>query len=47
MYIMIYNTFIFLLLCNLMVDGGLLPDEDDINKDIEKELKEHIHDFGE
>ena len=30
-----------------MVDGGLLPDEDDINKDIEKELKEHIHDFGE
>ena len=47
MYGMIYNTFIILLVCNLMVDGGVLPDEDDINKDIERELKEHIPDFGE
>ena len=30
-----------------MVDGGVLPDDYAINKDIGKELKEHIHDFGE
>ena len=46
MYNMINNIFVVLLVCNIMVDGGVLPD-DDINKDIEKELKEHIHDFGE
>ena len=46
MYNMINNIFVVLLVCNIMVDGGVLPD-DDINKDIEKELKEHMHDFGE
>ena len=46
MYNTICNIFVVLLVCNLMVDGGVLSD-DDINKDIEKELKEHIHDFGE
>ena len=46
MYNMISSIFVVLLVCNIMVDGGVLPD-DDINKDIKKELKEHIHDFGE